>query len=133
MGCPWPPVIFGLICLGAIAWRLYDTYGFPLDLTQLMAEEAQLTIDIAGYEKAKEISQVRTCMHGTCACTYVHVCSSYRWYANICGVSNCDHLRMTKSGILWALIIVGWSLNHFQSKFESGHLLCFGDPMNAFF
>uniref|UniRef100_A0A1I7XEK4 alanine--tRNA ligase n=1 Tax=Heterorhabditis bacteriophora TaxID=37862 RepID=A0A1I7XEK4_HETBA len=33
------------ILLGDVAWRLYDTYGFPVDLTQLMAEEQGLTID----------------------------------------------------------------------------------------
>ena len=31
---------------GDIAWRLYDTYGFPVDLTQLMAEERGLGVDM---------------------------------------------------------------------------------------
>lgn len=43
---------------GDIAWRLYDTYGFPVDLTQLMAEERGLKIDMIGYEKAKEKAKV---------------------------------------------------------------------------
>lgn len=43
---------------GDVAWRLYDTYGFPVDLTQLMSEEKGLTIDMAGYEEAKKQAQV---------------------------------------------------------------------------
>lgn len=43
---------------GDVAWRLYDTYGFPIDLTQLMAEEKNLTIDMPGYEEAKHNSYV---------------------------------------------------------------------------
>ncbi|XP_019864269.1 PREDICTED: alanine--tRNA ligase, cytoplasmic-like [Amphimedon queenslandica] len=42
---------------GDVAWRLYDTYGFPVDLTQLMAEERQVTVDMEGYEKAKAMAQ----------------------------------------------------------------------------
>lgn len=43
---------------GDVAWRLYDTYGFPIDLTILMAEEKNLTIDMAGYEEAKHNSYI---------------------------------------------------------------------------
>lgn len=42
---------------GKDVWRLYDTYGFPVDLTRLMAEEAGLKIDEAGFEKAREESK----------------------------------------------------------------------------
>ena len=43
---------------GDIAWRLYDTYGFPVDLTRLMAEERKLSIDMEGFEAAKKRAQV---------------------------------------------------------------------------
>lgn len=46
---------------GPDTWRLYDTYGFPVDLTRLMAEEAGLRIDESGFlaaqAQAKEISR----------------------------------------------------------------------------
>jgi alanyl-tRNA synthetase len=36
---------------GAFAFRLYDEQGFPLDLTELMARERGLTVDVAGFER----------------------------------------------------------------------------------
>lgn len=46
---------------GADVWRLYDTFGFPVDLTRLMAEERGLQIDDYEFEearlKAKEASR----------------------------------------------------------------------------
>jgi len=44
---------------GAIAFRLYDTYGFPLDLTADVARERGLTIDQAGFDAAMEAQRGR--------------------------------------------------------------------------
>jgi alanyl-tRNA synthetase len=41
------------------AFMLYDTYGFPLDLTELMARERGLTVDVAGFEKLMEEQRER--------------------------------------------------------------------------
>ena len=45
---------------GEIAWRLYDTYGFPFDLTELMCEESGMYINKAKFEEAKQISQLKS-------------------------------------------------------------------------
>ncbi len=44
---------------GEDAFRLHDTFGFPLDLTQLMAREEGLTVDAAGFESAMEFQRER--------------------------------------------------------------------------
>ena len=35
---------------GKVAFELYDTFGFPIDLTQLLASEQNKTVDMAGFE-----------------------------------------------------------------------------------
>jgi alanyl-tRNA synthetase len=44
---------------GRFAFELYDTYGFPLDLTELMARERGLTVDKAGFEKLMDEQRAR--------------------------------------------------------------------------
>ena len=41
------------------AFKLYDTYGFPLDLTELMARERGLTVDVADFERLMEQQRER--------------------------------------------------------------------------
>jgi alanyl-tRNA synthetase len=43
----------------AEAFKLYDTYGFPLDLTELMARERGLTVDVAGFNHLMEEQKAR--------------------------------------------------------------------------
>lgn len=45
---------------GETAFELYDTYGFPYDLTDLMAGESGVTIDKAGFDKALEAQKNRS-------------------------------------------------------------------------
>ena len=44
---------------GEFAFKLYDTYGFPLDLTELMAREAGLSVNAAGFETLMEQQRER--------------------------------------------------------------------------
>ncbi|MGD0016854.1 MAG: alanine--tRNA ligase [Verrucomicrobiia bacterium] len=44
---------------GDFAFLLYDTYGFPLDLTELMGRERGFTVDVAGFEKLMEEQRQR--------------------------------------------------------------------------
>ncbi|UNK51748.1 alanine--tRNA ligase [Rahnella aceris] len=44
---------------GEIAFRLYDTFGFPLDLTADVCRERNLKVDEAGFEKAMDVQRRR--------------------------------------------------------------------------
>lgn len=49
----------GATISGADAFKLYDTYGFPLDMTQLLATERGKTVDAAGFEAEMEKQRER--------------------------------------------------------------------------
>jgi alanyl-tRNA synthetase len=53
------PGITGKEISGEFAFKLYDTYGFPLDLTELMARERGLSVDVAGFERLMEQQRQR--------------------------------------------------------------------------
>ena len=45
---------------GSFAFELYDTYGFPIDLTQLMAREQEWEVDMEGFRKGLEEQKSRS-------------------------------------------------------------------------
>jgi len=49
----------GTVIPGEVVFRLYDTYGFPADLTADVARERGLTLDMAGFEQAMEQQRER--------------------------------------------------------------------------
>ncbi|WP_236191294.1 alanine--tRNA ligase [Pseudomonas pharyngis] len=49
----------GDVVPGDVVFKLYDTYGFPMDLTADIARERSLTIDEAGFEREMEAQRVR--------------------------------------------------------------------------
>jgi len=49
----------GVCMSGKLAFELYDTYGFPLDLTQLMARERGYEVDVPEFEKLMEEQRTR--------------------------------------------------------------------------
>jgi alanyl-tRNA synthetase len=50
----------GKVFSGVDAFVLHDTYGFPLDLTQLMAQEKNLTVDVPAFEREMEQQRERS-------------------------------------------------------------------------
>lgn len=49
----------GQVVPGDVVFKLYDTYGFPMDLTADIARERELTIDEAGFEREMEAQRER--------------------------------------------------------------------------
>lgn len=48
---------------GEVAFKLYDTFGFPLDLTQVIARERDFAVDEPGFQKAMEVQRERSREH----------------------------------------------------------------------
>ncbi|MGL5998856.1 MAG: alanine--tRNA ligase [Pseudomonas proteolytica] len=49
----------GDVVPGDVVFKLYDTYGFPMDLTGDIARERNLTLDEAGFEREMQAQRVR--------------------------------------------------------------------------
>ena len=44
---------------GKDAFKLYDTFGFPIDLTVLMAKERKINVDVSGFEKLMQSQKLK--------------------------------------------------------------------------
>ena len=49
----------GTVIPGAVVFKLYDTYGFPMDLTADIARERELTVDEEGFEREMQAQRER--------------------------------------------------------------------------
>ncbi|UCF65452.1 MAG: alanine--tRNA ligase [bacterium] len=58
---------------GKDVFRLYDTYGFPPDLTRVLAVENNLTLDEEGFDKEMEIQRERARKAGKFVTQYDHI------------------------------------------------------------
>ena len=58
---------------GQVVFLLYDTYGFPVDLTNDIARERQLTLDMDGYERCMEEQRERARSASHFSVDYSHV------------------------------------------------------------
>jgi alanyl-tRNA synthetase len=75
----------GTVIPGETVFRLYDTYGFPVDLTADIARERGLTLDIEGFEQAMEVQRSRARAASQFAADYsgkleVEGCSEFTGY-----------------------------------------------------
>lgn len=60
----------GTVIDGETAFRLYDTYGFPVDLTADVARERGLTVDDEGFEKAMNVQREKARAAGNFGADY---------------------------------------------------------------
>jgi alanyl-tRNA synthetase len=69
---------------GEEAFKLYDTFGFPIDLTAIIAQERGVGVDEAGFERALEAQrqrsrQARTSGQASLAAPAVHTPKAGKW------------------------------------------------------
>jgi alanyl-tRNA synthetase len=64
---------------GVAAFRLYDTFGFPLEVTQEIAAEAGLAVDSDGYEVAMKEAQERSRAAGGTDTVYANVSITFQF------------------------------------------------------
>ena len=70
------------VIAGDEAFKLYDTFGFPIDLTQIIAEERGVEVDAAGFERAYKEQQERSRAARTSGKTVapaVHTAKAGQW------------------------------------------------------
>ena len=54
------PKVNNGILPGDVAFKLFDTYGFPLDLTQMILRDKKVNVDVAGFEKCMNEQKERS-------------------------------------------------------------------------
>ena len=97
---------------GEDAFRFFDTYGFPLDLTQLLAAEEGLTVETGTFNRLMEEQRERARKSGK----FARQDKDYKWKT----IADLPHSRFTGYGYLRSasrLCVVGEDDNHYLLVF----------------
>tara|TARA_B100000446_G_scaffold33292_1_gene28739 strand:- start:373 stop:2997 length:2625 start_codon:yes stop_codon:yes gene_type:complete len=91
----------GSVIPGSLLFTLYDTYGFPLDLTADIARERELTIDEEGYETAMAEQRARARAAGAFKVDYtaglkIEGSTEFTGYQQL--TANCQVVGLYKDG-----------------------------------
>ncbi|WP_299774914.1 alanine--tRNA ligase [uncultured Pseudoteredinibacter sp.] len=100
---------------GQLVFTLYDTYGFPVDLTNDIAREREMSIDLDGYEKLMEEQRQRARAAGSFKVDYndnleIDGETEFKGYEDLAGTStvialfkdgqSCEQLNAGERGIV---------------------------------
>lgn len=91
---------------GEVVFTLYDTYGFPLDLTNDIARERGLTIDMPGYDKAMEAQRARARAAGAFKVDYTAA------GLDVAATEFIGYSSLAEQGVILALLKGGAAVDH---------------------
>ncbi len=117
----------GSVLDGRVAFKLYDTYGFPLDLTEDALREKGFTVDRITYDKEMELQRVRA--RSTWSGTG-DVSENKEWLSIFENSQRTDFLgydQMSSEGLVIALVCNNSKVDRI-TKGEKGQLLCNQTP-----
>ncbi|MCE9619369.1 MAG: alanine--tRNA ligase [Planctomycetes bacterium] len=101
------------------AFRLHDSMGFPVDLTQVMAQERSLTVDIAGYQKLMERAR-ETSRAGTQDEARITLTPDAIAKLQTLHVAHTDEAPKYLGRPVTSRVAAIWDGRHLQEKLEAG-------------
>ncbi|MEW5320492.1 MAG: hypothetical protein WDW38_011561 [Sanguina aurantia] len=111
---------------GSEVFVLWDTFGFPMDLTQLMAEERGLTVDKAAFETAMEEAREKSRARGRKSAA-----AGLKFEAEATGWLQAHHVPLTV-GDLGSLVGPNGSLTITDAQLAAGYVLHVGELEGSF-
>jgi alanyl-tRNA synthetase len=100
------------------AFRLHDTYGFPVDLTRVMAEERGLAVDEAGYERLMDEARARSRQGGGDAQRTLTLSPDAIAHLESSGVAHTDDEHKFRGRPTTATIRAIWDGKRFEETLE---------------
>jgi len=114
----------GTLIPGDTVFKLYDTYGFPVDLTADIARERNLTLDMIGFNEAMEEQKRRARLAS-------HFSINYNDQIKLAHITEfVGYLRLTEKSIILAMLQNGHSVSELKAG-ETGVIVLDHTPFYA--